>query len=117
MPAPLSSRLPLGCLIIAWIFSAPFCGAAENHWYKGNLHTHTLWSDGDDYPENVVSWYKDQGYNFLALSDHNVLLEGTRWVTITNTPKKQVALQRYLEAFGSNWVFLRSIEGKQQVRL
>ena len=84
---------------------------------RGNLHTHTLWSDGDDYPENMVSWYKDQGYNFLALSDHNVLLEGTRWVTITNTPKKHIALQRYLEAFGSNWVFLRSVEGKQQVRL
>src|SRR5438874_1811301 len=26
-------------------------------WWKGNLHTHTLWSDGDDYPEMVVDWY------------------------------------------------------------
>jgi hypothetical protein len=25
------------------------------HWYKGNLHTHSLWSDGDDYPEINIS--------------------------------------------------------------
>jgi hypothetical protein len=115
--ARLLSHLRLSCLITASIFSAQFCEAAETHWYKGNLHTHTLWSDGDDYPEMVVSWYKDQGYNFLALSDHNVLLEGTKWITVTNTPKKQLALQRYLEAFGTNWVFRRSMEGTQQVRL
>lgn len=27
-------------------------------WYKGNLHTHTLWSDGDDFPEMVADWYR-----------------------------------------------------------
>src|ERR1043165_1373945 len=110
-------HLCLGCLLTAWMVSAPCSDAAQARWYKGNLHTHTLWSDGDDYPEMVVSWYKDQGYNFLALSDHNVLLEGTKWITVTNTPKKQIALQRYLETFGSNWVFRRSMEGTQQVRL
>lgn len=42
-------------------------------WYKGNTHTHTLESDGDSTPEEVTRWYKDQGYHFLVLSDHNVL--------------------------------------------
>jgi hypothetical protein len=51
-------------------------------WYKGNLHTHTLWSDGDDYPEMVVNWYKSHGYQFLALSDHNILLAGEKWVEV-----------------------------------
>ena len=23
---------------------------AKPLWYKGNLHTHTLWSDGNDFP-------------------------------------------------------------------
>ena len=27
-------------------------------WYKGNIHTHTTESDGDDKPENVVRWYR-----------------------------------------------------------
>ena len=26
-------------------------------WYKGNLHTHTYWSDGDEFPEMVLDWY------------------------------------------------------------
>ena len=31
-------------------------------WWKGNLHTHSFWSDGDDYPEMIVDWYKTAGY-------------------------------------------------------
>ncbi|HEX6975525.1 MAG TPA: CehA/McbA family metallohydrolase [Vicinamibacterales bacterium] len=41
-------------------------------WFKGNTHAHTLESDGDSPPEVVTAWYKDHGYNFLVLSDHNV---------------------------------------------
>lgn len=41
-------------------------------WFKGNTHAHTLESDGDSTPEEVTRWYKDHGYNFLVLSDHNV---------------------------------------------
>jgi hypothetical protein len=48
---------------------------ASWRWYKGNTHTHTLASDGDSTPEEVTRWYKDQGYQFLVLSDHNVLVE------------------------------------------
>ena len=25
----------------------------EKHWFRGNTHTHTLWSDGDGAPEAV----------------------------------------------------------------
>ena len=42
-------------------------------WYKGNTHTHSLNSDGDSTPEDVVRWYREHGYNFLVLSDHNFL--------------------------------------------
>jgi hypothetical protein len=40
-------------------------------WYKGNTHTHTLNSDGDSTPDEVVRWYREHGYNFLVLTDHN----------------------------------------------
>ena len=48
-------------------------------WLKGNLHTHTTNSDGDESPEHVAEWYHEQGYDWLCLSDHNHLsiLEGT----------------------------------------
>ena len=38
---------------------------------KGNLHAHSLRSDGDSTPEDVIIWYREQGYHFLALTDHN----------------------------------------------
>ncbi len=39
---------------------------------KGNLHTHTLASDGDSDPLTVAAWYQNHGYAFLAITDHNV---------------------------------------------
>lgn len=42
-------------------------------WYKGNTHTHTLNSDGDSHPDDVVKWYRSHGYQFVVLTDHNVL--------------------------------------------
>ena len=47
--------------------------AQEAAWYKGNTHTHTNYSDGNEYPRRVVRWYLDHNYNFLVLSDHNKL--------------------------------------------
>ena len=52
---------------------------SDDAWQKGNLHTHSLWSDGDDYPEMIMDWYKTNGYQFIALSDHNILQEGENW--------------------------------------
>ncbi len=42
-------------------------------WYKGNTHTHTLNSDGDSTPDDVVRWYREHGYQFLVLTDHNFI--------------------------------------------
>jgi len=38
--------------------------------YKGNLHTHSTNSDGTHPPEDVIAFYRDARYDFLALSDH-----------------------------------------------
>ncbi|HEV8657871.1 MAG TPA: CehA/McbA family metallohydrolase [Thermoanaerobaculia bacterium] len=40
-------------------------------WFKGNTHTHTLKSDGDSSPEEVVRWYREHGYDFLVITDHD----------------------------------------------
>src|SRR5262245_54304712 len=47
--------------------------APRLRWYKGNTHTHTLNSDGDSSPDDVTKWYRQHGYQFLVLTDHNVL--------------------------------------------
>lgn len=50
-------------------------GDQQKRWYKGNTHTHTLNSDGDSTPDEVVRWYREHGYHFLVLTDHNFLTE------------------------------------------
>ena len=85
-------------------------------WWKGNLHTHSFWSDGDDFPESIVDWYKTNGYHFLALSDHNVIQTGERWLTFTNQSRR-IAFEKYLDRFGPRWVELRPFQEVPMVRL
>jgi hypothetical protein len=91
--------------------------AAEPRWWKGNLHTHSLWSDGDDYPEMIADWYKTHGYNFLALSDHNIIADYERWVSIAKNKGGQPAFDKYLAHFGRPWVETRPGESGEWVRL
>lgn len=43
---------------------------AEGKWYKGNIHAHTANSDGAWPIDKVASEYKNNGYNFLFITDH-----------------------------------------------
>lgn len=45
--------------------------AREGNFYKGNLHTHSTVSDGEQTPEELKALYKENGYSFLAITDHN----------------------------------------------
>ena len=38
--------------------------------YRGNLHAHSTVSDGTLPPEELVSLYREAGYDFLAITDH-----------------------------------------------
>jgi hypothetical protein len=61
-------------LAFGWSASAAAQPAPDQtRWFKGNTHTHTLNSDGDSSPDDVVRWYREHGYRFLVLSDHNFL--------------------------------------------
>jgi hypothetical protein len=87
------------------------------HWFKGNLHTHSYWSDGDEFPEVIMDWYKTNGYHFVALSDHNILAEGDKWVEIAEDSIYQNAFKNYLEHYSSNWVVHQIEAGKIHVKL
>ncbi len=54
------------------------------HWYKGNLHSHTINSDGDSPPYEVMAWYKRNGYQFLAITDHNTYTDPAAFDTNPN---------------------------------
>lgn len=98
--------------------------SSRSNWYKGNLHTHSLWTDGADFPEMIAAWYKDHGYNFLGITEHDMLQEGVKWVDI-NAPdpgwpprnaSARAALPEYRARFGG-WVEERTESSKQLVRL
>jgi hypothetical protein len=89
---------------------------ASSYW-KGNLHTHSLWSDGDDFPEMITDWYKAHGYHFHALTEHNVMADGEKWADAETTPTRKTAVKKYVERFGNRWVEFRVMDSKKQVRL
>jgi len=94
--------------------------AESGQWYKGNTHTHSLWSDGNDFPEMIVDWYHKRGYHFLALSDHNILSRGDKWMTVASVVKRaggQDIMEKYLARFGTFGVSRKTVKGKEQVRL
>jgi hypothetical protein len=113
----LRSRVgPAFLAILLTLFSAGSAASQTSRWWKGNLHTHSLWSDGDSFPEMIASWYKTNGYHFLAISDHNVVLAGEKWVVMTNESRRPT-LQSYLNTYGSSWVEQRTRSNVVQVRL
>lgn len=62
------------CTSAAWIVLAGMEDqSTPAGWFKGNTHTHTLNSDGDSTPDEVVRWYREHQYQFLVLTDHNFL--------------------------------------------
>lgn len=102
-------------LISLFLFQAAI--AQKSSWYKGNLHTHTYWSDGDDYPEMVLDWYKTHNYDFITLSDHNIFAEGDKWIDTSDYKSGKEAYAKYLARFGEKWVESRKKDGTLEVRL
>lgn len=86
-------------------------------WRKGNLHTHSLWSDGDDYPEMIIDWYKTRGYDFLALSDHNTIAAAERWTPVAHNKGGMPVFEAYLARFGNDWVEQKTVNDTLWARL
>ena len=115
--------LALSCVVSLCLGFTACAQEAERpmRWWKGNLHTHSLWSDGDDFPEMIAAWYAERDYNFLALSDHNVLSRGQRWMSLEKIVARsdEDILSRYQAKFGKAWVETRGTPGEAsfEVRL
>lgn len=111
--------IPIG---IALLFTSPTQAKAAK-WYKGAIHQHTFWSDGNVFPEEAAAQYKDLGYHFAATSDHNVLQKGERWVPVIKLKKKcgnhnfEKLVEKCNERFGAGWVRIEGSGDTQMVRL
>jgi len=118
--------------------------AQEKRWFKGNLHMHTQWSDGQPLPEWAIDWYKAHGYDFICPSDHNIFQsdalrfdgfkfdnkpsdlaafqgETSLWKEVSPTagwPKlTQNRVEEALEKFGKDSVRTIQVDGRTYVRM
>jgi len=111
-------RALVGALLFGCAIRLGTPRAPELRWFKGNTHAHTLWSDGTRAPELVTSWYREHGYDFLVLSDHNVLSEGERWVPVSEQgPLAPGQVAEIEQRFGAGSVELRPSDGGEEMRL
>lgn len=51
-------------------------------WYRGDLHVHTVHSDGSQTPKQVVAWAKAAGLDFIGSSEHNTSSAHRVWGTV-----------------------------------
>ena len=122
--ASLTAVVSLACLwnqpAVPTSFGAESKVLAANNaerWYRGNLHTHSLWSDGDEYLEMIAVWYRDHKYDFLCFTDHNVLQRKERWIDVEKSAGKRLAYDKLRTRFPENWVEDRMREGRLEVKL
>lgn len=91
---------------------------AKHAWYRGNMHTHSLWSDGDDYLESIAKWYREHEYQFLVFTDHNVLADRERWIDVDKSKGKRVAYDKLKANFPGDWVEEQTTDdGRLEVKL
>ena len=57
--------------------SSYLSGDGQWRWLRGNHHGHSTVSDGKDEPAALVQVYERADYDYLALSEHDVLFDPT----------------------------------------
>ena len=102
---------------------SPSVAMGSRRWYKGMLHAHTCWSDGYVLPEQAVAAYKNAGYDFFSITDHNRQgADADRWMEVASvtggwppTTIEPSVFEAYMEAFpDARW---RTDGGKTYVRV
>lgn len=71
---------PIRTAVIALLIASSAVEAQQPtapRWYRGNTHAHTLNSDGDVPPDDVVRWYREHGYQFTFVTDHEFITDVT----------------------------------------
>jgi hypothetical protein len=98
---------------LLWLVAAQSTAPAPTgRWYKGNLHTHTVNSDGDSSPDEVVRWYKEHRYDFLVLTDHNYFtaVDGLNAVFAADDKFLVVRGEEVTDRFGDKPIHINAIQ-------
>src|SRR5205814_4483042 len=61
---------------------------------KGDLHTHTNWTDGSETLEDMAKAARARGYQYMALTDHTQNLAMTRGLTPERLAEERALVRR-----------------------
>ena len=64
----------------------------ERH-IRGDLHTHTTWSDGRDSTETMVLAAKQLGYEYVAITDHSQRAWSSRKLALDEVPRQRQEIE------------------------
>ena len=121
LEAGMRERIRLMAMVVAMATAAGLMSAQSPapalRWYKGNTHTHTLNSDGDSTPDDVVRWYREHGYNFLVLSDHNFLtsVDGLNALHAADQQFLVIKGEEVTDTFGPKPVHVNGLDANQRI--
>jgi hypothetical protein len=101
----------------AWADPGVLVASDQRQWYRGNMHTHSHWSDGDDYLDMIALWYRARGYQFLVFTDHNVLADTERWIDVDQSAGGREAFDKLKARFPEDVDERTSTSGRLEVRL
>ena len=87
--------------------------AAPAQWYRGMIHMHSYWSDGQALPEEALALYKEGGCDFLVLSDHNRFQDNPdQWVEVGKKVKPEI-LAAFEARFGADAIERKKVTDDQ----
>jgi hypothetical protein len=77
--------------------------AAEAGWLRGDLHCHTLHSDGDSWPVEMLQRAVDRGLEFLGVTDHNQVGHQADYARVRGTALPVVLPGVEVTTYGGHW--------------
>ena len=104
----------------------------HDKWQKGLLHTHSMlgnlrgprqYQSSNAPPEYVINLYKNNGYNFIGLSEHNIIAKNDKWIEILSSkisPGDNFnidILNKHLNIYGKKFYDVKYKDGKTFLKL
>lgn len=77
--------------------------AAEPGWLRGDLHCHTLHSDGDSWPADMLGRAIERGLDFLGVTDHNQVGHHADYASVRGEQLPIVLPGVEVTTYGGHW--------------
>ncbi len=81
----------------------PSLPAAEPGWLRGDLHCHTLYSDGDSWPAEMLARAVETGLEFLGVTDHNQVGHQVEYARVSGAYLPVILFGDEVTTYGGHW--------------